>query len=374
MTALSILAVLAWVVVTLTQALVGRRLQTLPGQVRTQLPRLSVLVPACNEQSTLAAALTSLLAVNYPNLEIVLVNDRSTDSTGDLMESLAASDPRVQVVHVRQLPPGWLGKTHALQVASRVAGGDWLLFTDADVHFEPDALSRAVTLALDQQLDHLCLGPRLVCGSFWEKIFVALFCTAFLFRYRPDLAARPGPAHVGVGAFNLVRASAYRHTGGHSSLALQVLDDMELGRLLKQRGFRQAFVGAGSAVRVRWAVGLSGQVQVLEKNAYAGLGYSIPVALGATAITVGACLAPLWLAWKGLWGWACLGYGCMLVCGLISWIGLALPPWTGLFYPLAGLVLGWVMLRSCWLCERQGGIVWRGTFYDLRALRAHRLD
>lgn len=370
MTWLAILAVLAWVLVTLNQARVGLRLQTLPTEREAQLPSLSVLVPACNESSTLVAALTSLLESQYPDLEIVLVNDRSTDGTGDLMESLAAGDARVKVVHVQDLPAGWLGKTHALQVASRAAGGEWLLFTDADVHFEPDALQRAVTMALRRQLDHLCLGPRLLCGSFWEKIFVALFCTAFLFRYRPDLVEQPGPAHVGVGAFNLLRASVYRQLGGHSTLALQVLDDMELGRLVKQRGFRQCFAGADSAVQVRWAVGLAGQVQVLEKNAYAGLGYSLPLTLAASLITLIGCLAPLWLAWQGHWGWAGLGYTCMIVCGLLGSRGLQTPTWSGLFFPLAGLLLAYVMLRSGWLCERQGGIFWRGTFYKLEDLRA----
>jgi len=370
MTGLAILAVLAWVLVSLTHLRVVLNLGMLPLNSSSDLPSLSVLVPACNEEKTLAAALRSLLAVDYPNLEIVLVNDRSTDATGDLMESLAAGDGRVRVVHVQELPAGWLGKTHALQLASRAALGDWLLFTDADVHFEPGSLRRAVSMALDRQVDHLCLGPKMVCVTFWEKIFVALFCTAFFFRYRPDLAEKPGPSHVGVGAFNLVRASVYRELGGHSTLALQVLDDMELGRLIKSRGFRQCFAGAGTAVRVRWAEGLRGQVQVLEKNAYGGLGYSIPFALGAAAITLAGCLAPLWLAGCGLWGWAALGYGCMLFCGLISSSGLGSPSWSGLFFPIAGVLLAFIMLRSCWLCERQGGIFWRGTFYGLKQLRA----
>jgi hypothetical protein len=370
MTLLALLAVLAWLWVTLTQLRVVLGLGMLPADSRVELPSLSVLVPACNEEKTLAAALRSLLAVDYPDLEIVLVNDRSTDSTGDLIESLGAGDARVRVVHVQELPPGWLGKTHALQLASQNARGEWLLFTDADVHFEPDSLRRAVSMAMDRQADHLCLGPRMDCGSFWEKIFVALFCTAFFFRYRPDLVERPGPSYVGVGAFNLIRASVYRELGGHSSLALQVLDDMELGRLVKSRGFRQCFAGSGTAVRVRWAEGLRGQVQVLEKNAYGGLGYSIRFALASAAITLGACLAPLWLAWCGLWGWAALGYGCMLCCGLVSSSGLGSPAWAGACFPLAGMLLAFIMLRSCWLCERQGGIFWRGTFYGLKQLRA----
>ena len=370
MTWLAILATLAWVLVTLTQVRVTLRLGMLPDRVVADLPSLSVLIPACNEQSTLSAALKSVLAVDYPGLEIILINDRSSDATGDLMESLAAGDERVRVVHIRELPPHWLGKTHALQVASRVARGDWLLFTDADVHFEASALRRAVSLALQRELDHLCLGPRLVCGSFWEKIFVGFFCTAFFFRYRPDLVGRPGPYYVGVGAFNLVRASVYRELGGHSALAMQVLDDMELGRLLKQRGFRQGFVGAGEAVRVRWAVGLRQQIQVLEKNAFGGLGYSPAFAVVASLLTLVGSLAPLWLLLCGQVGWGLLGWLCMQVCALVSAPGPGSPRWAGLFFPLAGVLLAFIMLRSCWLGMRRGGIVWRGTFYSLEELRA----
>lgn len=370
MTWLAILATLAWVLVALTQVRVASRLGMLPQRVAPELPTLSVLIPACNEQSTLAEALKSLLAVDYPQLEIVLVNDRSTDATGDLMESLAAGDERVRVVHIHELPQYWLGKTHALQVASRAARGEWLLFSDADVHFEPDALKRAVSLAVERGVDHLCLGPRLVCGTFWEKIFVGFFCTAFFFRYRPDLVERPGPYYVGVGAFNLVRTSAYREVGGHSALAMQVLDDMELGRLLKQRGYRQAFVGAGEAVRVRWAVGLRDQIQVLEKNAFGGLGYSPAFAVWASLTTLVGSLAPLWLLASGSPWWGLLGLLCMQVCALVNAPGLGSPRWAGLFFPLAGVLMVFIMLRSCWLGVRRGGIVWRGTFYSLEELRA----
>ncbi len=370
MTWLAILATLAWVWVAFTQVRVALRLGILPERVASELPTLSVLIPACNEQSTLAEALRSLLAVDYPDLEIVLVNDRSTDATGDLMESLAAGDARVRVVHIHELPPHWLGKTHALHVASQSARGEWLLFTDADVHFEPLALKRAVSLALERNLDHLCLGPRLVCGTFWEKIFVSFFCTAFFSRYRPDLVDREGPFYVGVGAFNLLRASVHRELGGHSALAMQVLDDMELGRLVKGRGFRQGFVGAGEAVRVRWAVGLRDQIQVLEKNAFGGLGYSPGFAVLASLITLMGSLAPLWLLGCGFCWWGVLGLLCMQVCALVSAPGLGSPRWAGLFFPLAGVLLVFTMLRSCWLGMRRGGIVWRGTFYSLEELRA----
>ncbi|MBT9582652.1 glycosyltransferase [bacterium] len=364
----AILASLAWVWVAQTMVRVALRIGLLPARCHPTLPSLSVVIAACNEQETIVDALHSLLNVDYPDLQIVLVNDRSGDATGDLMESVGAQDARVMVVHLDQLPQGWLGKSHALHLGAARATGQWLLFSDADVHFEPDSLARAVSFACDQELDHLIAGPRIQCDTFWEKIFVGFFGTAFCYRYRPDLVGDSNQYYVGVGAFNLVRTQVYRDLGGHSTLAMQVLDDMELGRLLKTRGFRQRFVGAGPAVSVRWCVGWNGLVHGLEKNAYAGLHYSPLFALASCAVVLWACLAPLWLLWHGAWAWGLLGLLAMQVCALCLWPSGS-PPWVGLLFPLAGLLFTFILLRAGWLCHRRQGIRWRGTFYALDELR-----
>ena len=368
---LAILASLAWIWVALTLIVVGMRVGLLPaGRLAGPgLPSLSVVIAACNEQDTLAAALTSLLQVDYAGLQIVLVNDRSVDATGDLMESLAAGDPRVRVIHLDHRPDHWLGKNHALHQGARAATGKWLLFSDADVHFEKDGLARAVTLAEQENLDHLVLGPWMQCGTFWERIFVAFFATAFCYRYRPDLVDRPNSYYVGVGAFNLLRSQVYRDLGGHSTLAMQVLDDMELGRLIKGRGFRQRFVGAGRAVSVRWTVGLAGIVKGLEKNSFAGLNYSLPFVLASCLVIGWASLGPLWLLGHGCWGWGVAGLLAMQGCALFNSSGAGSPRWAGLFFPLAGLIFSFVLLRSALLCQWRGGIHWRGTFYSLERLR-----
>ena len=140
----------------------------IPSDARETLPTLSVLVPACNEASTLERAMQSLLAMDYPRLEIIAVNDRSTDGTGELLERLAAANPRLRVRHVTALPSGWLGKNHALHIASQEATGDWLLFTDADVVYTPDALLRAVSYARRVGADHLVVSPRIDTCDFWE--------------------------------------------------------------------------------------------------------------------------------------------------------------------------------------------------------------
>lgn len=366
------LASLAWIWVAQTLVRLAFQVGLLPRERSSQLPSLSVVIAARNEQETVIPALGSLLKVDYPGLQIVLVNDRSVDATGDLMESLSAGDPRVSVVHVDQLPAGWLGKNHALHVGARRAEGDWLLFSDADVCFEPDSLARALTLAQSTELDHLVVGPKMICLTFWEKIFVAFFGTAFCFRYRPDLVGHPNRYYAGVGAFNLIRRTVYQDLGGHSSLALQVLDDMELGRLVKGRGYRQRFVGSGGAVSVRWCEGFWGLITGLEKNAFAGLNYSFSFALASCLITLWACLGPLWLMGNGFWLWGLAGILAMQVCALCM-VPTGTPPWAGLFFPFAGLLFCGVLLRAALLCWWRGGIVWRGTFYPLKELREQAL-
>lgn len=368
MTLLAIAACLGWLWVAFVVARGATRVGVLWKERNASLPRLSIVIPACNEQDTLGPALTSLLASDYPDLEIILVNDRSTDATGDLMESMAASDPRLRVLHITELPDGWLGKNHAQHVGSHLASGEWLLFTDADVHYENDTLARALTLATRSGADHVCIGPSMKLHGFWESVFLSFFGTAFAFRYRPDLVHKPGPHYCGVGAFNLVRTSVYRQLGGHTTLALQVLDDMELGKLIKGRGFEQRFVSGGTALSVRWAEGLWGIARILEKNAFAGLNYSLAFTAFSTAVTVFACLAPIGLLWQGHWAWALLGWAAMGICGASNALGVRVPLWSGLFYPVAGLVFCFVLWRAAFIVSTKGGVTWRGTFYPLQQL------
>lgn len=218
-----------------------------------------------------------------------------------------------------------------------------------------------MTLAIDQDLDNLVVGPRIQCNTFWEKIFVGFFGTAFCYRYRPDLVGDRNPYYVGIGAFNLVRTQVYRDLGGHSTLAMQVLDDMEMGRLIKTRGFRQRFVGGGPAVSVRWCVRLEQSGARARKKCLRRTQLLPLFALASCAIILWACLAPLWLLWQGAVAWGLLGLLAMQVCALCLWPS-GTPPWAGLFFPVAGLLFTFILLRAGWLCHRRQGIRWRGTF------------
>lgn len=341
-------------------------------QVPEAYPSVSVVVAACNEAATVENALQSLLGLDYPDYEVIVVNDRSTDGTGEILERIARGDGRLKVLHVERLPAGWLGKTHALFTGACSARGERILFTDADVIFEPTALRWAIHALEQLEVDHLVLGPRLLAENFAEKIFVGFFALAFALRYPPERVFSKNRRHyVGVGAFNLVRRSTYEAVGGHRSISLQVADDLCLGQRVKQSGYRQGFLESRRGeVRVRWVHGLSGIVKGLEKNAYAGLHYSMSETLASTTVILAVSLGPLASLLLGDWIWGLAGLSAMLAASNLIAPGLGTPRWCGLFFPLAGLIFCYVVLRSAWLTERQRGLYWRGTFYSLDELRS----
>jgi hypothetical protein len=338
-------------------------------------PKVSVVVPARNEERTVEAAMRALLALDYPALEVLAVDDRSTDATGRLLDRLGAEDPRLRVRHVRELPAGWLGKTHALAEGAAAARGDWLLFTDADVLFAPDALERAMAFALRHRLPHFVVFPHLVAPGFLERAFVSTFALFANLKFRVWDLHRPGTgAFVGMGAFNLVRRDAYEAVGGHARLALEVVDDVKLGLVLRRSGVPQGACDSGGLVRVRWQEGFFASWRGLEKNAFAGAEWSLATALlGVVSIfllSVGPLLAFLLLSGApgrvlGLLGTLAPA----AINGTLARRAAAGSGLEGLAFPLSGALLAGVLLWSALVATLRGGIVWRGTFYPLDTLR-----
>ncbi|MBI3121243.1 MAG: glycosyltransferase, partial [candidate division NC10 bacterium] len=243
-----------------------------PAGVRSAV---SVIVPARNEARVLPRSIASLVGQTFPDLEVIALNDRSTDDTGAVLDSLKQIHARLTVIHLDSLPEGWVGKTHALYLGSRRAQGEWLLFTDADVIFHPQCLEAAVAWAEANRVDHLVVIPRVETVGFWEKVLVSCFSLLFSLAQRPwRVSDSRSRASIGIGAFNLIRRSAYEAIGTHRALANAVVDDLELGRLGKRHGLRQAVVRGEHLLSVRWQVGLSGVISGLEKNAFAGVEYS----------------------------------------------------------------------------------------------------
>ena len=220
---------------------------------RKDWPPLSVIVPARNEADDLAGAAATLLAQDYPSLEIVLVDDRSTDATGTIVDDLASADDRARAVHVTKLPGGWLGKVHALKEGLGVAGGELLLFTDADVHFAPGALRMAVDYMTRQRLDHLAGFPRLRPAGLLLGMMLAAFLRQFIAVTRPwKVADASSRAFIGIGAFNLVRREAFLAAGGFDWLRMEIGDDAALGLMMKRAGARCGVAAMTRQISLYW--------------------------------------------------------------------------------------------------------------------------
>ncbi len=338
-------------------------------------PRVSVIVPCRNEARGVEEAMGSLLAQDYPNLEIVAVDDRSEDQTGALLDALAAKDTRLRVLHIETLPEGWLGKNNAMHLGAQRASGPWLLFTDGDVMFEPDALKRSVAFAEAHRLGHFVALPQFVADGFFERAFVSTFAIALAIKIDPSRLSVPKSlAYVGVGAFGLVRREAYDRIGGHQRLAYEVADDLKLGLLLRRSGVAQGCLDSDRMVSVRWQTGLLASLRGLEKNAFSGCEWNTAIAAIAVAGVVGAASLPYLPLVMTLPGWTHpLALMAAVVPGLLvaasarrmsGGTGL-----EGLVTPLSALTLGAVISWSTLLALWRGGIVWRGNFYPLAELR-----
>lgn len=337
-------------------------------------PELSVVVPACNEAASIESAARTLLAQDYPNLRIVLVDDRSTDGTGEIVDGVAASDPRVTAIHVTELPEGWLGKVHALDQGFRAAGGVWVLLTDGDVHFAPGAIRRAVAWAEHRTLDHLAAAPSMwPCGWLVDAMIDA-FLRSFCVGMRVWAVGRPGSrAVIGVGAFNLIRRETFERTDGFEWLRLEVADDVGVGLVMRRAGARSGLVFAGDLVGLRWYPTLADMARGTEKGfasvagcralrmAFAGAAYA------ALELAPWVALAPWGVPWLWTAGLAMLGMWLAGEILLHRWAQRRF--WPVLLEPVGTLVGVALFFRTAWLGLVRGGVVWRGTLYPSRALR-----
>jgi glycosyltransferase involved in cell wall biosynthesis len=336
-------------------------------------PRISILFAARDEEEKLPGALATLMEIDYPELEVIAVDDRSNDSTGRILDEFATAHPRLRVVHITELPSGWLGKPHALQKAYEASSGDWLLFTDADVRFKPDALRRAVALSKAGDLDHLTLMGDVEMEGFWETVLITFFGMAFHIASDPHRIPNPNSrAYMGVGAFQLLKRSAYEASGTHRRLAMEVVDDMKLGKIVKQAGYRSGAGIAQEFVAVRWHSGIGNLVRGVTKNFFAALGYSVPFVAIAVVGLLLVNVAPIFGVLLGH-GWIRVLAGIALVIAIVFHtgvdIGMRVSPLYALTHPLGALLFCYMLLRSTVVTLKQGGIIWRDTFYPLDELK-----
>ena len=337
-------------------------------------PSLSVIVAACNEGDKIESAAATLIEQDYPDVEIILIDDRSTDQTGELIDRSAATDDRVRAVHVTELPDGWLGKVHALALGVEQAQGDWILFTDADVHYAPDALRKTVAWAEHRQLDHLATIPEMWRSGLLVDAAVSDFTRTFGVGMRCWAIEDPkSRAFIGVGAFNLVRRSSFQQTPGFEWLRLEVADDVGLGLMMKRSGFRGGVADGAGLVGLHWYRSVK-EAAIGAEKAFASLGACsftrmVAICLVGTALE----LAPWLMLIPSGRTWAMAAGAVMMGLWLTSQLLLARqtgrPIRLGLLTPLTAILGLGLCLRAAWLGWRRGGVLWRGTLYSSRVLR-----
>jgi len=339
-------------------------------------PSVTVVVPAKDEAAAIESSLRSLVGCDYPHLQIVAVDDRSTDGTGRIMDQIAESPEshgRLRVLHVTELPDGWLGKPHAMALAADGVTSDWLLFTDGDVIFHPRAIRLAIQYAEQSHGDHMVLYPTLILRGVAEKMLIGFFQSVSALAGRPWKIADPNATkdYIGVGAFNLIRRPVYEALGGYAQLRMEVLEDMRLGFRAKREGYAQRVAFGKDLVRIRWAESAGGILNNLTKNLYSTFRFRTSLLLAACLAIFVMCLTPfVALFFSG--AAQCVGIitlFALLLLNLRYWRLTDIPPIYLALFPVATFLFVGTLLRSMILVLWRGGVLWRGTFYPLRDLR-----
>jgi glycosyltransferase involved in cell wall biosynthesis len=360
--------------------LIGSGVLQLPPLPACEGPHLTVIVPACNEEDSIQTTLRSLLASTGLRLQIIAVDDRSTDRTGERMDEVAAEAAAtggphdLRVIRVSELPAGWLGKPHAMALAASNAAAPWLLFTDGDVVFHPQALDLALREALALNADHLLLVPTVILKTTGERAMLAAMQVLAQWMIRLWKVADPRARDfLGVGGFNLVRREVYTQVGGFAALRMEVLDDLRFGWRVKRAGYAQRVVLGPGLVRIRWIDGALSVVHLVEKNGFAVYRYRV-------GLLVLACFG---LVVQAVWPFAAVASGgWALAAGLLTYAAIAMvyaadrrvtqvSPWLVVLFAPASIIVAFAFLRSTVLALKRNGVDWRGTHYSLDELRSH---
>ncbi len=372
-------ATLLFIIVSGIELVTGNRsIQFLKDIFPTQnfpAPKITVIIPARNEERHIEEALQSILNQDYVPMEIIVMNDRSTDRTGDILDLMQTRYPALQIHHVKDLPQGWLGKNHALNYGAQHATGELLLFTDADIVMHPSTLSRAASYFNEHRLDHLAITPDIINPGLLMEICVHAFSLCFAFFAMPWRVSNPkSDKFVGIGAFNLLRSEVYRAVGGHQAIAMCMVDDMKLGKLIKKHGFKQEMLFGSQMLHVEWYSSLGEMITGLTKNTFAGVDYKITVVIFSSLFLL------------LIYVWPCLGifltdgitqalnFTIMLSIFLVGWDAARfanLRQWSVIGLPVGILIFVYIIWKSTLTTLRNKGIYWRETYYPLAELKSN---
>lgn len=335
------------------------------------LPKLSIIIPVHNEQRKLKAALLSVCKLDYPNKEIIAVNDRSSDSSQAILENLREQYQHLQLIEIKRLPENWLGKTHALFQGAKQASGDYLLFTDADVIFDKNSLKKVMQYVIDEQLDHLTLSPKILMPSFTIRCLMPFFNYCMFFSLKPWLSNNPSnKTAIGVGAFNLIKTSAYETIGNMQGLALEVVDDMGLAARVKGAKLKHAYADGRKLVAVEWYSNALEALKGLEKNIFASMNYSYLFASVSLVISLVWLLIP-WLALFNSYTWPAATFtlltSTLMIMLFCTELGVA--RYFAIFYPISALLMFVISLRAILMNAITGHLQWGHRTFSIKQLR-----
>ncbi len=339
-------------------------------------PSLSILVPACNEEDNIEPALRSLLEQGYPNLEILAINDRSEDKTGEIIDRLSSEYKHLKAIHIRELPEGWVGKTNALREGYKASTGDWILTTDADVCYKPDALKSIMAVALHKNLDHISCLPDMISNSFLHEMtyngFVSFVAGV---QNMEGVQDSESDDYFAFGAFNMFRREVFERSPGFSWLQMEIADDMGIGKMLMEAGAHQGFYFAFDQLELEWYGSLRNMIDGLEKNGIAVLahynylrGFAIPAIFAA--IFFGPILG-LFSTFQPVQVLSAAALLFTIPMNAASARRLERPLYTYLFSIFGVWIMNYALLRSTYMCAKRGGIEWRGVTYPVEKLRKH---
>ncbi|MCP5047544.1 MAG: glycosyltransferase [bacterium] len=375
------LSALVWLCELLAVYITGKTMPKLAEMEETLLsnpPKISVIIPACNEAETLESSMQSRLQDTYPNLEFILIDDRSHDGTRDIARRIAERDQRVKLVCIDELPKGWLGKVHALHRGVRESSGDWLLFSDADVHFKPGTMNLVMNYCQTHQLAHLSVLPEFYPAGLWVDMAVSVFIKALLVVGRSWKIKDPNSrASAGAGAFNFVRRGALEQTKGFEWLKMEVIDDLTLGQMIKRAGFHSDMVNGRGVVGLHWYSNFRDMKTGVGRALFAGIGNFRPtqlLILGSAAYVIDmmpyVALIPMGIPYLQAVGAA--------VTLLALWVSVKTARLTNigtlpaLLLPIGNTIVFILTIRAGIVGAIKGGITWRGTFYASKELRKGR--
>jgi glycosyltransferase involved in cell wall biosynthesis len=377
---LAIVTLILWVL-TAIEAKLGTRtiehLNKIKPYDNPDQPRVSIVIPALNEERHIRQALTSILNQDYENFEVIVINDRSTDRTGEILEAMSEEYSRLTVYNLTELPHGWLGKNHALYYGTQKSDGEYILFTDADVFMKPSTISRAVAFMHENNIDHLAVSP----GSIMKGTLLQMFAVAFIFFFglytKPWKVRDPkSKKHIGIGAFNMVRRDAYEKAGTHKKIALRPDDDIKLGKIIKDNGLRQEVLFGKEMISVEWYGSLKDTIDGLMKNSFSIVEYSVFMVVFYSVLQL------IFNVWPYIAVFIIEGparYINLVIIHIIIFLQMSsaknnnLDKRAAIGYPLAVLILNYISWRAMFLTLKNKGIYWRGTYYSLKVLKSNKV-